>query len=251
MINITISEIVRQTARQFVSILFLCPSLFLLIIFAGQRPLKGQATKPAAANPETEFAVAASALAKAPVDDVAVIQRYETRALGILDTAMLRALAGRADVDLPAVNERIAKFASRKAGAGESYRVVKVADSPVAYALAADFGVDAPSAVRIYSQRGTPGQYVLAARIDRFTQTDLMDDSMEVAPISSAAGVFVTIAGRTDDFKTGDFMAWQFDGQTLHQLWDSDLLEHSSFQTTAAGFEMTYCKEPDEEHLGV
>jgi hypothetical protein len=185
------------------------------------------------------------------MEDAAAIQRYETRALGVLDTAVIRALAGHSDVDLQVLNERMAKFAVRKFASGESYRVSRVMDSPVVYALVADFGVDSPSAIRIYSQRSTAGQYTLAARIDRFTQKDLMDDSLQLVPVSTAAGVFVTVGGRTDDLKTGDFAAWQFDGQTLRQLWDSDLVEQSSYQTTGAGFEMTYCKEPDEEHLGV
>jgi hypothetical protein len=60
--------------------------------------------------------------------------------------------------------------------------------------------------------------------------------------------VFVTISGRTDDLSTGLFSAWRFDGHGLVNLWNSDLLQQSSYQAGEKGFDLAYCSQVDDDH---
>jgi len=60
--------------------------------------------------------------------------------------------------------------------------------------------------------------------------------------------VFVTVSGRTDDLSTGMFSAWQFDGHRVIALWNSDLLQQSSYEAEENGFRLAYCSQVDEDH---
>jgi hypothetical protein len=100
--------------------------------------------------------------------------------------------------------------------------------------------------VRIYS--GSAGNYALAARIDHSVQKDFLDSDVEIAPVSNSEAVFVTISGRTDDLSTGLFSAWRFDGHGLVNLWNSDLLQQSSYQAGEKGFDLAYCSQVDDDH---
>lgn len=208
-------------------------------------------TAPQTANPlpkslEADFGAIVASMANAAPDDNAAIKKSLEKAAGILDSAVLGALPEHDATGLDQINARLTKFISHESGMGESYRLVSLGGQPRTYALVADFGLGAPSAIRIYSQQGSAKRYSLAAKIDRFTQDDFLDDSLELVPISATPIVFVTVAGRTDDLRTGIFTAWQFDGKGLKQIWASDLLQQSDYQVAADGFQLTYCHDPDE-----
>ncbi len=100
--------------------------------------------------------------------------------------------------------------------------------------------------MRIYS--GASGRYVLAARVDQFSQKGFLDSDIELRTrLAMSEAVFVTVAGRTDDLSTGIFSAWRFDGKTVAGLWVSDVLGQSDYQADATGFHLTYCGLPDED----
>jgi hypothetical protein len=46
---------------------------------------------------------------------------------------------------------------------------------------------------------------------------------------------------------TGLFSAWQFDGHRLIALWNSDLLQQSSYEADEAGFRIAYCSQVDDD----
>jgi hypothetical protein len=172
----------------------------------------------------------------------------ETQALEILDRAALEQLNTGA-VNLEALNQRLASFVTHQPPIGESYRVVRLSAEPATYALVANFGLSGPSAVRLYS--GTAGHFALTARVDPFAQKDFFDDYIDLAPLAGSSGLFLTIAGRTDDLKTGIFTAWQFDGKRVAALWTSDILEESDYQVAADGLQLIYCGESDSSDFRV
>ena len=99
--------------------------------------------------------------------------------------------------------------------------------------------------MRIYA--GSAGSYALAGKIDRFVQKDFLDSDLELAPVLISEAVFVTVSGRTDDLSTGAFSAWQFDGHRLLNLWNSDLLQQSSYDADENGLRLAYCSQVDED----
>jgi hypothetical protein len=117
------------------------------------------------------------------------------------------------------------------------------------YALVANLGLSGPSAVRLYS--GTAGHLALTARIDPFTQKDFFDDYIDLVPFAGSDGLFITVAGRTDDLKTGIFAAWRYDGQKVSMLWTSDILDQSNYDVAADGLRVTYCGESDPNDFRV
>ncbi len=150
---------------------------------------------------------------------------------------------------MTALNQRLAKFVVREPSLGESFRVFALGGVPSTFALLADFGEAGPSAVRLYS--GAPGKLSLAARIDRYSQTDFLDDYIELVPIPGPAAIFVTVAGRTDDFKTGVFTAWHFEGHDAEPVWTSDIVEQSNYEVSANGFQLDFCADdnPDDPRV--
>jgi hypothetical protein len=245
-------DFTRPRGPEFIRILcgicapFLCVSVLSLFANASSAPLP-QSGKGAQDQADDAFVTTAKALAKAPVDDAEAIEKLETKALTILDSIVLNVISVRGTADLESLNARLAALATRGDAPGESYHVLRLAGQTPVYALAADFGLGAPSAVRLYARENS-GKLALAARIDRSAQKDFLDDSLEFVPIPGSAVVFVTVAGRTDDLQTGVFTAWQFDAQGLHQLWTSDLVQQSNYQINADGFQVTYCKDPDDDN---
>ena len=217
-------------------------------LLAGARP---QAVKPPPLEVEKQFAGIVAALADAPLDDAQAIEKLEQSALKMLDAEVVSELPASTQPALDALNARLAKFTSRESGVGESYRVIPLGGQPAVYALLANFGLGSPSAVRLYTEQGSPAKFVLAARIDRSAQQDFLDDSLELVPIASTGVVFVTVAGRTDAEQTGVFTAWLFEGpRTLKQIWTSDLVQQSSYQVDLSGFRLSYCSNPDENKPG-
>jgi len=180
------------------------------------------------------------------------LEKVQEQALQALDTVALAELnSGKSD--LAAINARLAMFVTHQPPIGEGYSVVRLgsaveAGGPAIYALLADFGLSGPSAVRVYA--GAPGRFALAARVDRYAQKDFLDDYVELVPIPGPAPVFVTVAGRTDDLQTVVFTAWFFDGRAVSAVWNSDILQDSTYQASPDGFRVTYCSQTDPGGTG-
>jgi len=221
-------------------------------------PRMASAAEPSAQTvakaPEAAFGVLAAQITGDRAEGGAESETLEEQALEILDRAALEQLNGAqssapspgsssSGPNLDQVNQRLAAFVTHQPPVGEAYRVSRLGGTPAAYALMVDFGLSGPSAVRLYA--GTPGNLALTARIDRYAQKDFVDDYIELVPISGAAAVFVTAAGRTDDLQTGIFTAWYFDGHAVSAVWTSDILEQSSYESVADGFHLTYCADTD------
>lgn len=194
-----------------------------------------------------EFTQAADRLAADRAAGVDEPEATEEQALEILDRAALPALNAAA-LDLNTLNKHMAAFVTREPPLGESFLVLQLGGTPASFALLADFGEAGPSAVRVYA--GAPGKLALAARVDRYAQKDFLDDYIEVVPLPGAAAVFVTVAGRTDDQKTGVFTAWYFDGHQVQTRWTSDILSQSSYRMSPNGFELDYCADSNPDDPG-
>jgi len=191
----------------------------------------------------------------------------QTQALALLDEVATAALNERPATQnaskLPSLNlvlERLHGLTSAESRIGESYTVQQIGAESAAtgaplYAVAANFGLSGPSAVRLYAPTSLEAMgssqawlaFKLVAKIDRFTNEEFFDEYLEVVPVNPQANVFVTVTGRTDDRKTGLFMAWRFDGEQLKNLWTSELLEHSAYEAKDGAFRLDFCAEPDED----
>jgi hypothetical protein len=200
---------------------------------------------------DADFASTVSAMVNADPGDTAGIEKLEKKALGILDSLVMTTLSGSSPADLESLNARLANLGSQERGFGESYRVVKLGGKPLVFALVADFGLGAPSAIRLYSQQGSPAHSAFAGEIDRLIQKDMLDDSLDLLPVplpeTASDVVFVTVAGRTDQLQTGIFTAWRFDGKQLTQLWTTDLISHSTFEMSGGNLILSYCHDPAEQ----
>ena len=168
---------------------------------------------------------------------------------------------------LPYMNvviERMQALSAPEIRIGESYvaGLVGAESSPAGvpvYAGVVNFGLSGPSAVRLYApvavetvsghERWT--NYKLVGRIDRISHSDYFDEYLEVVAVNPGAAVFVTVTGRTDDRKTGIFMAWRYHGGQVHNVWTSDLLEHSTYEAKDGEFRVTYCSEADDDRPSV
>jgi hypothetical protein len=168
------------------------------------------------------------------------------KALTYLDSGAVSALNIPGGPNLDGANRGLAGLASHTPPVGENYHLVKLGGTPPAYAMVINFGLGGPAAVRIYA--GGAGHYALAARIDHVVQKDFFDSDIELVPVSNSEPVFVTISGRTDDLSTGMFSAWEFDGHRVIALWNSDLLQQSSYEAEENAFRLAYCSQVDEDH---
>lgn len=167
------------------------------------------------------------------------------KALGYLDSVAISTLNASDAPNLDGVNRTLAGLVSRMPPVGENYRLVKLGGATPAYAMVVNFGQGGPAAVRIYA--GVPGHIALAGRIDHFAMKDFFDSDIELVSVSSSEPVFVTISGRTDDLSTGLFAAWRFDGRQLIALWNSDLIQQSSYEADENGFHVAYCSRVDDD----
>jgi hypothetical protein len=167
------------------------------------------------------------------------------KALGYLDSVAISALNVSATPNLEGANRSLAGLVSRIPPVGENYRLVKLGGAASVYAMIVNFGQGGPAAVRVYA--GAPGHLALAGRIDHFTVKDFFDSDIELVAASTSEPVFVTISGRTDDLSTGVFAAWRFDGRQLMALWNSDLLQQSSYGADESGFHVAYCSRVDDD----
>ncbi len=221
--------------------IFCSVSFVLTFPFAPQLRAQGKSLEDTA-----EFRQLTAQLSSARLGGAADNQSLQDKALGILDDIALPLLEGSPKLDVDAVNTQLAALVAPAPRVGENYHFVRLGGTAVAYALVVDFGLGGPAAVRIYSFSN--GHFGLSANIDSFSQKDFFDSDIDLISMSSIDPVFVTIAGRTDDLSTGLFLAWRFNGREVSLLWNSDLLQQSSYESDAKGFHLTYCAEPDENH---
>lgn len=175
-------------------------------------------------------------------------QAREQQALGVLDARVLKALNVQGLPDIPALNKNLASLVATENPTGEDYEVVELAGVSPTYALVANFGLAGPSAIRLYA--GPAGNLALVGRIDCYNPSKFYDEYLALVPIIAPETVFMTVAGRTDDLQTGLFTVWYFDGQELHEVWNSDLLQQSTYETDNAGVHLTFCAKPDNDHPG-
>ena len=199
-----------------------------------------------AGDPAVEFKRISEELSAARLSGGTENEGRMEKALTYLDSIALAALNIPRAPNLENVNRDLAGLVSQTPPVGENYRLVKLGGAPAAYVVVANFGLGGPAAVRIYSSSG--GNYALAAKIDRYAQKDFLDSDLELVPVSDSEPVFVTISGRTDDLSTGLFSAWRLDGHRVNSnLWNSDLLQQSSYEADEKGFHLAYCSEAEED----
>jgi hypothetical protein len=209
----------------------------------------------------TEFKKRAAELAEQRLGGAEPNRALQDGALAILDGMVCRGLSAPGEISLEALNARLSSLVVQDPPLGESYQVLLLAP-PRLFVLVANLGLAGPSAVRFYSRdaphaaakKGESAPCRLVGQIDQFTHSDFFDESLELVPLaaSSAAdeadAVFITISGRTDELRTGAFMAWRFHQGGLEKLWASEILQDSSYEITPGAFQVTFCADPDELH---
>ena len=220
-------------------------AIFAGIVMLGASFISASLHAQSAGDPAAEFKQLAQELSGARLAGAGETEPQLQKALGYLDSVALAALNGSAEPNLDAANRALDALESRTPPVGENYRLVKLGGNPPSYALAVNFGQGGPAAVRVYA--GPPAHLALAARIDHFTNKDFFDSDMELLPVSNSDPVFLTISGRTDDLSTGLFAAWRLDGQRLVALWNSDLVQQSSYESDRNGFHIAYCSKVDDD----
>jgi hypothetical protein len=226
------------------------PLMTRALIFAGlvivsASPFEAWAGAQTAGDATSEFKRISEELSAARLSGGDENEAQMEKALAFLDSIAVSDLNVPAGPNLDGVNRGLAELTSHTPPVGENYRLVKLGGTPAAYAMVINFGLGGPAAVRIYA--GGAGHYALAAKIDHFVQKDFFDSDLELVPVSNSEPVFVTISGRTDDLSTGLFSAWQFDGHRLVALWNSDLLQQSSYEADDTGFRLAYCSQVDDD----
>jgi hypothetical protein len=215
------------------------------IVITGATPFVAWVRAQTAGDATAEFKRISEQLSAARLGGGDENESQMQKALAFLDSIAVSDLNIPAGPNLDGANRGLAELTSHTPPVGENYRLVKLGGAPAAYAMVINFGLGGPAAVRIYA--GGAGHYALAAKIDHFVQKDFFDSDLELVPASNSEPVFVTISGRTDDLSTGLFSAWQFDGHRLIALWNSDLLQQSSYEADEAGFRIAYCSQVDDD----
>ncbi len=221
-------------------------AFFIGFVILCDSPFTAQLRAQGGGNPSAEFKRIASELSASRLGGSDENQAQMEKALAYLDSVAVSALNVPGEPQLEVANRRLMDLASHTPPVGENYRLVKLGGTPTAYAMEINFGLGGPAAVRIYA--GAPGHYAFVARIDHFVQKDFLDSDIEVVPVSNSAPVFVTVSGRTDDLSTGAFTAWLFDGHGVVALWNSDLLQQSSYEPEENGLRLAYCSQVDDDH---
>jgi len=219
--------------------------IFVGIVILGAAPFAAWLHAQTGSGPTAEFNRISGELSAARLSGGAESEGQMEKALAYLDVIAVTSLNIPSGPSLDGANRGLAALASHTPPVGENYRLVKLGGTPPAYAMVANFGLGGPAAVRIYA--GSAGTYALAARIDRFIQKDFFDSDLELVPASNSEPVFVTVGGRTDDLSTGMFSAWRFDGHRALNLWNSDLLQQSSYEADEMGFHLAYCSQVDDD----
>jgi hypothetical protein len=219
--------------------------IFVGLVIWGATPVAARLPAQTGSDPTAEFKRISEELSAARLSGADENEAQMEKALAYLDALAVSVLNIPAEPNLDGANRGLAALASHTPPLGENYRLVKLGGAPPAYAMVVNFGLGGPAAVRIYA--GSPGNYALAAKIDRLVQKDLFDSDLELAPVSNSVPVFVTVGGRTDDLSTGMFSAWRFDGHRAINLWNSDLLQQSAYEADENGLRLAYCSQVDED----
>jgi hypothetical protein len=222
--------------------LFFVPLLLILAALAAS----AVAASPPAPQHEAEFkrlAAQIQAQRQSGQEENASLFEY---ALSLLDNMVLASLNVPAEPHLDVVNTQFSLLVENRPSVGEEYKVYRLGGRPPAFALVANFGVSGPSAVRLYS-RFAATRYHLVARIDRTTQKDFFDDYLAFVPVETSEPLFVTITGRTDELRSGAFMAWRLSGDKVAPIWSTDILPQSSYEPAPAGIRLTYCADFAED----
>jgi hypothetical protein len=221
-------------------------TIFFSFVIFSAIPFAGRLHAQSGGDPTAEFKRISKELSAARLGGGDENEGLMEKAFAYLDSIAISVLNVPAGPNLDGANRGLAELASHTPPVGENYRLVKLGGSPAAYAMVINFGLGGPAAVRIYA--GGAGHYALTARIDHIVQKDFFDSDLELVPVSSSEAVFVTVSGRTDDLSTGLFSAWRFDGHSLVALWNSDLLQQSSYEGDETGFRLAYCSRVDDDH---
>ena len=220
-------------------------AIFLSLVIISASPFAAWLHAQSGSDSTAEFKRISGGLSAARLGGGEENEAQMEKALAYLDSIAVSILNVPASPDLEVANRRLAGLASHTPPVGENYRLVKIGGNPAVYAMVINFGLGGPAAVRVYA--GGPGHYALAAGIDHFAQKDFFDSDLELIPVSNSEPVFVTVSGRTDDLSTGMFSAWKFDGHRLIALWNSDLLQQSSYEADEMGFHLAYCSQADDD----
>ena len=226
------------------------PGVNRLAIFCGfviisASPFAPRSFAQAKVDPAAEFRSLSEELSEARLGAGEESEAHMERALAYLDSVAVSVLNVSPQPDLDAANRTLAALVSHTPPIGENYRLVKLGGVPASYAMVINLGPGGPAAVRIYA--GTAGHYALAARIDHFVLKDFFDSDLELVPVSNSEAVFVVVSGRTDDLSTGLFSAWWFDGHRMVALWNSDLLQQSTYAADGNGLSLAYCSQVDDD----
>jgi len=215
-------------------------------VIVGACPFAAWVQAQTGSDPNAEFKRISEELSAARLASGEENEAQMQKALAYLDSIAVSVLNVPAGPNLDGANRDLAGLASHTPPVGENYRLMKLGGNPPAYAMVINFGLGGPAAVRIYA--GSGGHYALAARIDHFVNKDFFDSDLELVSVSDTEPVFVTVSGRTDDLSTGLFSAWRFDGHGVTALWNSDLLQQSSYEASENVFRLAYCSQVDEDH---
>jgi hypothetical protein len=221
-------------------------AIFFSFVIFSALPFAARLRTQGGSDPAAEFKRASAQLSESRLAGGDENQAQMEKALAYLDSIAVSVLNVPSNPDLEVANRQLAGLASHTPPVGENYRLVKLGGTPATFAMAINFGLGGPAAVRIYA--GGAGHFAFAARIDHFAQKDFFDSDLELVPVSATEPVFVTISGRTDDLSTGLFSAWRFDGKHVSALWNSDLLQDSNYEADEAGFHLAYCSQVDDDH---
>jgi hypothetical protein len=220
-------------------------AIFCACVIFGVWPFAARLHAQGGSDPGAEFKRISGELSAARLGGGDENEAQMVKALAYLDSIAVSVLNAPTNPDLDIANRQLAGLASHTPPVGENYRLVKLGGTPAAYAMVINFGLGGPAAVSIYA--GGVGRYASVARIDHFVQKDFFDSDLELVPVSGSDPVFVTISGRTDDLSTGMFSAWKYDGHRVVALWNSDLLQQSSYEADGTGFRLAYCSQVDDD----
>lgn len=201
-------------------------------------------------GPAAEFKSLAERLYAERLRGIESEESLQEKALSILDALVLNGLekSPPGALALEEINRRLAGMISQEAAAGENYQVQVpgAGGEPSVVALAANFGLSGPAAVRVYARAN--GRWRRTGRIDRFWKKGLFDESVALAWLEAPGSpALLSVTGRTDELRTGAFAAWRLVRGAPELLWETDLIQQSSFQVTAGNLRLTYCAEADED----
>jgi len=223
-------------------------ALFALLTFLAA-PTRAQQPPVAPEDPRLdEFKQMAAQVVERRRSGAEESEDLQEKTLKLLDAIVLGELNRAGAGDLAAINQRLAANLARAGAVGESYELTRLGATPtgeIFYALVVNFSMSGPSAVRYYPP--SPQGYRLAARIDRWEFPDYFDDYVELVPIKASDIVFVTVNGRTDELRTGTFVAWRFSDSRFTAVWTTDILERSAYEIRPDGFHLSYCSQDDEQ----